>query len=142
MILPAVLKAYLVAHRIEPQAVQADGRLGLGFDGRWRVQLRPVGEGRVLLSALLLDLGGLGEPQREGLLLALAGHAAGVMRDHACALALDEDAARLLLQQQLPAELSLPQLEAALGDFVNLLAFWEGSARMEAVRRQAVPGRG
>lgn len=141
MLLPAVLKAYMVAHRIDARAVLADGRLGLGFDGRWRVQLRLVGEGRLLLSALLLDLAGLGETQREGLLVALAGHAAGVLRDHACALALDEDAARLMLQQQLPADLSLSQLEEALGDFVNMLAFWEGSARMEAVRRQAVPTR-
>jgi hypothetical protein len=116
-----------------------DGRVGLSFDGRWRVQLRPLTDGRFLMSAMLLDVSNLTRSQLEDLLLSLATYSVGVMQDHACGLALDEASGRLMLQEQVPAETSLAQLEAALGDFVNLLAFWNGSARMEAVRREVAP---
>lgn len=132
-----LLRTYMTAHGIDPRSVLPDGRLGLNFDSRWRVQLRPLGDGRIQLSALVLDVSDWSRSQIEELLVPLANYAVGVMRDHACSLALDLAAGRLLLQEQVPAEASLSQLEAALGDFVNLLAFWNGSARMEAARRQA-----
>lgn len=139
---PAVLRTYMLAHRIDPRTLLPDGRLGLSFDGRWRVQVRPIGDGRLLLSAVLLDVSALRGAALEEVLVALANYATGVMRDHESALALDEVAGRLLLQQPVSEEASLFQLESALGDFVNMLAFWSGSAKMEAVRRQAAPGRG
>jgi hypothetical protein len=46
------------------------------------------------------------------------------------------------LHQQVAADASLFKLESALGDFVNMLSFWTGSARMEAARRQATLSRG
>lgn len=131
-----MLRAYMVAHGIDSRALFPDGRLGLSFDGRWRVQLRPAPEGRLLVSAVLLDLSRLTAIQIEELLVPLATYAVGVMRDHGSGLALDESTGWLMLQEQVPADASLSQLESALGDFVNMLSFWSGSARMEAARRQ------
>ncbi len=141
-VVPALLRAYMVAHQVAPGSVLADGRLGLSFDGRWRVQVRPLSDGRLLLSAAVLDVADRSGPAREELLVALAGYATGVMRDHDSGLALDEEAGRLLLHQQVAADASLFKLESALGDFVNMLSFWTGSARMEAARRQATLSRG
>ena len=141
-VVPALLRAYMVAHQVAPGSVLPDGRLGLSFDGRWRVQVRPLSDGRLLLSAAVLDVADRSGPAREELLVALAGYATGVMRDHESGLALDEEAGRLLLHQQVAADASLFKLESALGDFVNMLSFWTGSARMEAARRQATLSRG
>ncbi len=140
--LPPVLRAYISAHGIDSRSVLSDGRLALQFDNRWRVQVRPLGDERLLLSAVLLDVSRLSSVQREELLLPLAAYALGVIRDHASALALDLPAGRLMLQQQVPSDVNLAQLESALGDFVNLLSFWSGSTRMEAVRQQIAPTRG
>ena len=139
---PTLLRAYMVAHHVAPGSVLPDGRLGLSFDGRWRVQVRPLSDGRLLLSAAVLDVADRTGPAREELLVALAGYATGLMRDHESALALDAAAGRLMLHQQVAADASLFQLESALGDFVNMLSFWTGSARMEAARRQATLARG
>jgi len=141
-VVPALLRAYMVAHQVAPGSVLPDGRLGLSFDARWRVKVRPLSDGRLLLSAAVLDVADRSGPAREELLVALAGYATGVMRDHESGLALDEEAGRLLLHQQVAADASLFKLESALGDFVNMLSFWTGSARMEAARRQATLSRG
>ncbi len=140
--LPPVLRAYISAHGIDSRPVLSDGRLALQFDNRWRVQVRPLGDERLLLSAVLLDVSRLSSVQREELLLPLAAYALGVIRDHASALALDLPAGRLMLQQQVPSDVNLAQLESALGDFVNLLSFWSGSTRMEAARQQIAPTSG
>ncbi len=131
----SVLKSYMVAHRVDPAALRPDGRLILTFDARWRVQVRPLVDGRLQLSAAILDISRMEDPLLEDVLLRLCGLAAGLVRDHHGALALDEAAGRLLLQAMVPADVALHQFEAALGDFVNTLAFWSASARAEAARR-------
>ncbi len=139
--LPPVLRAYMSAHGIDASSVLPDGRIALQFDSRWRVQVRPLNDGRLLLSAALLDVSRLSTAQLDELLLPLASYSLGVIRDHASALALDVASGRLMLQQQVSAEVNLAQFESAVGDFVNLLSFWSGSTRMEAARQQVALGR-
>ncbi len=131
----SVLKSYMVAHRVDPAALRSDGRLVLTFDAKWRVQVRPLADGRFQVSAAILDVSRLDEPLLDDLLLRLCGLAAGVIRDHHGALALDAAAGRLLLHATIAADAALHQFEAALADFVNTLAFWSASARAEAARR-------
>ncbi len=131
----SVLKSYLVAHRVEPGALRPDGRLILTFDARWRVQVRPLVDGRFQVSAAILDVSRMDDALLEDVLLRLCGLAAGLVRDHHGGLALDEASGRLLLQAMIPADAALQQFEAALADFVNTLAFWSASARAEAARR-------
>lgn len=130
-----VLRSYIVAHRIDPAAQRPDGRLVLTFDARWRVQVRPLADGRFQVSAAILDVSRMDEPLLEDVLLRLCALAAGVMRDHHGALALDAAAGRLLLHATMAADAALHQFEAELADFVNTLAFWSASARAEAARR-------
>lgn len=128
---PAV-RAYAQRNGIEAGAFHEDGRLTLTIDDRYRVQLRTAADGRLALSSLLLDLGQLAAPRVDATLQRLAVWAAGMLRDHASALALDEAAQALLLQQELAAGADVAALESELADFVNVLAFWVRTCAREA----------
>jgi hypothetical protein len=133
--LPKALRAYMNVHGIEPGALLQDGRLALTFDGRWRVQVRPMPDGRLLILALVHDLGTLPEIRADEMLARLGHYASGVIRDHRSTLAMEEGGRRLMLQEVVPADLTLPQLEESLGDFLNVLAFWSRTSQMEAAGR-------
>lgn len=128
---PAV-RAYAQRNGIDASAFREDGRITLTIDERYRVQLRAAADGRLALSSLLLDLGQLAGPRVDAILQRLATWAAGMMRDHASALALDEAAQALLLQQELAASSDVAALESELADFVNVLAFWVRTCAREA----------
>jgi hypothetical protein len=127
---PAV-RAYAQRNGIDASAFREDGRVTLTIDDRFRVQLRAAADGRLALSSLLLDLGQLAAPRVDATLQRLAIWAAGMMRDHASALAVDEGAQALLLQQELAANTDLAALESELADFVNVLAFWVSTCARE-----------
>ena len=133
--LPQVLRAYMSVYGIDAGAIRQDGRLALTFDGRWRVQVRPLADGRCVLVALVMELRQLPEIRADDVLVRLGQYASGLIRDHRSTLAMDEGGDRLLLQQVLEAAPTLPQLEEALGDFVNVLAFWNRTSQMEAAGR-------
>lgn len=127
---PAV-RAYAQRNGIDAGAFREDGRVTLTIDERYRVQLRAAADGRLALSSLLLDLGQLPAPRVDATLQRLAIWAAGMMRDHASALAVDEAAQALLLQQELAAGTDVAALESELADFVNVLAFWARTCARE-----------
>ncbi len=133
--LPQVLRAYLSVHGIEPSAIRPDGRIALTFDGRWRVQVRLLADGRLVLFARVLELDAVPAHRVDDVLMRLGHYAGGLIRDHRSTLALDGDARMLLLQEVLAPELTLPQLEQDLGDFLNVLAFWNRTGQMEAAGR-------
>ncbi len=121
-----VLVAYADRHGVAASAFLADGTLSLIYDAAYRVEVRPHLEGRLVLESFLLDLSLLPETRQGEALVSLLRDAAITVRDHACGLVLDETRSRLLLQQVLPAPVDLRRLETELGDFVNVLAFFQG----------------
>ena len=124
------LRAYASRYRIAADnPPRSDGRLTVRVDGRWRVHLSGVAEGRapgqIVLSARLLDLSGqLSQPLVGDLLVRLASLAAGRLKSDASSLSLDPVNQALLLLEVLPANSDLEAVETGLADFVNALAFW------------------
>jgi hypothetical protein len=128
---PAI-RAYASSHGVDASSFRQDGRVTLSFDRRYRVQLRPGPDGRVIVSTRLLDLGELSPVTANEVLLRLGMAAGGMLRDHGCGLCIDEQEGSLLLMQLLPASLDLASLEEALAEFVNVQAFWTRLSAREA----------
>ena len=128
---PPVMRDYARRHGLEPVAFRSDGGVTITFDDRYRVQVRPLGEGRQGLSSLLLDLGAEPPARVDELLARLARYAAGALRSDASGLALDASGQLLVLQQSLPPAIDLPRFEIELAEFVNALAFWTRTAAQE-----------
>jgi len=118
---PAV-KAYAERHRIDGGAVRSDGRLTLSVDGRYRLHLRTLVDNRIAVTARLLDLSG--RSNTDDLLGRLGSIGAGMLRDHASTLCLDERDQALLLQEVLVPATDAAQLESAIAGFLNALGFW------------------
>jgi len=130
----AVLLAYARRHGLEPLQARSDGGLAVVVDGLYRVLLVPAPDGCLAMTSVLLDLGVVRESRRADCLSGLASLAAGLLRDHPSALALDAGGDRLLLQQ-VRTVLSQPDwLEDELAEFINALAFWRRAAD-QAIQR-------
>ena len=137
---PAV-RAYAVRHGIDPSSFRADGRVTLSFDRRYRVQLRPGPDGRIIACARLLYMNELSPATADEVLMQLAKAAAALMRDHGPGLCIDDNEGALLVQQLLPGSLQPAELEEALASFVNVLAFWVRVSAREAGAGAALGGR-
>lgn len=131
------LRSYAQRNGIEEASFREDGRLVLTFDDRFRVQLRPAANGRIAIVSLLAEMTAMPPGQRDEFLVRMATQGAGMMRDHASTLALDQDEQRLVLQQLVPAAADADALESDLADFLNVLAFWSRTSLQETGRRQA-----
>lgn len=132
---PAILQAYAQRHGIELSAFRSDGRLLLEIDDHHRVYLRPSANGAIAITARLLGLDDLADAAQDDLLVRLSGLAAGLIRDHAAALALEEGGRGVMLQLTLSGALGVDELEDELADFVNGLNFWTRAAVKESSRR-------
>lgn len=128
---PAIA-AYASAQGMDSSAFRADGRLTLRVDGRYRVHLRRVANGRICASSRLLDLDDRGAAATEELLLRLCALSAGLLRDHAAGLCIDETDQSLQLQLQLPASTTLQQLELEMEGYLNALEFWTRACARES----------
>lgn len=137
---PAV-RAYAVRHGIDPSSFRADGRVTLSFDRRYRVQLRPGPDGRILATARLLYLSDLSPATADEILMQLAKAAAALMREHGPGLCIDHNERALLVQQMLSGSLDAAELEESLAGFVNVLAFWVRVSAREAGADAAPGGR-
>lgn len=135
-----VLRAYLDRLDLDVSVLQEDGRLRLRVDHRHGIDLQPVSGGQLALLATIADLTTWPAAQVDTHLLALLGQAAGLMREHASGLVIDERRQQLQLQQVLPADTQLGDLEQALEDFLNVLDFWVSTWKEAA--RPAVVGPG
>ncbi|HZY20522.1 MAG TPA: CesT family type III secretion system chaperone [Ramlibacter sp.] len=129
----SAVSAYAARHRLDGSALRSDGRLTLRFDGRYRVQLRPAADGRIAVVSRLLDLSGRPRADADEALRQLATLACGLLRQDAAALCIDTPESALVLQQVLPADTDVEQLESQLAAFVNALAFWTRACAPHAV---------
>ncbi len=129
-----VLTAYMARHGITGSALRPDGSLRLNVDGRYRLEIRPVGVGRLALLASLVRLSGRPARQVDDFLARLLGVSAALVRQHACGLVMDSSQGLLQLQQLLPGTLEVGQLETAVADFLNALATWCVICEQEAAR--------
>ena len=127
---PAVA-AYASRQGLDASAFRADGRLTLRIDGRYRVHLRRVANGRVAITARLKDLEEQPHAAADELLLRLAALGAGLLRTNAAGLCIDDGEKDLQLQAQLPAEITGDQLEAEMEEFLNALTFWTRACTAE-----------
>ncbi|MEO0763590.1 MAG: CesT family type III secretion system chaperone, partial [Pseudomonadota bacterium] len=109
--------------RIDPPAVDADGRRFVVFDGLYELALFQLGE-QLYLSAPIGALPVAREARQDaldhllGLQMARAGHGAEVM-------SIEPDDGELMLFRTLPARhVTAASFEAALSSFVSTLEFW------------------
>jgi hypothetical protein len=128
---PAV-SGYAARHRVDVAEIGGAGRLTLRFDGRYRVQVEPAADGQIALSSRLLDLGERAPDDTQETLQRLAALGAGLLRDHAAGLCIDESRGVVMLQQLLPTDTDLDRLEEEMADYVNALAFWTRACANEA----------
>lgn len=135
--LPPALQAYAQRHGLDATAFAREGRLRLRVDARYRVLVYPAADGRLALTARLLDLAEYTEGAAEDLLLRLAALGAGLLRDHACTLCIDAAQRQLQVQQILPAAIDAEGLEAEMADFLNSLAFWSRACDQERAQLRA-----
>lgn len=119
------VRDYAARHRLQPDSFCADGTLALTIDGQYRVHLRPGSAGRLVMTALLLDLEALPPESCEDMLAQIARYAAGLVREHPSTLAVHPQDRWLVLQQVLPKSIDGDALEDELADFVNALSFWK-----------------
>ncbi|MBW7899935.1 MAG: type III secretion system chaperone [Rhodocyclaceae bacterium] len=121
----AAIGAFMASQGLSSDALRADGRLTLVIDGTWRIHLQPASHDRVAITSQLLSLTGVWHPAGlDRVLEPLAQKAAGMLRQYASGLCLDERRQALLLQQFVPATADAVAVEDALAEFVNALAFW------------------
>ncbi len=116
----ALLRRYAANYAIpmETNAVT----MQLLVDDRYQLRLRALpGEG-IMVSAYLRSLPEAGKA-RDDLLQAFAKLACGTMKDQATTCSVDARERAIWLQLPAPVQ-SLQDIDDAVGDFVNSLAFW------------------
>ena len=96
--------------------------IALTIDGQYRIRLRALPRGGIVVQSRLRGLPAPG-PERDELLAGVARLACGTLREHAAACVVDERERALWLQQAAPAQ-SLQDIDDAVGSFTNCLAFW------------------
>ena len=125
---PAAIAAFMASQSLPASALRGDGRLTLVIDGSHRIHLQAAAHGRVAITARLLPLSAVwNQPRLDAVLEPLARKAAGLLRDHASGLCLDERRQALLLQQFVPAGADAAAVQDALAEFANALAFWRAA---------------
>lgn len=126
-----LLRAYMDRLGLDDSVLREDGRLRLRVDGCHGVDLLPVPGGGLVLLSDLADLSSWPRGHADEVLVHLLEMATGLLRDHASSLAIDAGRHRLQLQQVLPPQASVDDVEQALAGFLNLLPFWSQTCRQE-----------
>ena len=91
-------------------------------DDRYRLRLRGLPEGGIVIVSRLRTLPDPGN-DRDELILRVAQMALGMMKEHASTCVIDESERALWLQQTVSTN-STHEIDEAVGEFVNALAFW------------------
>lgn len=138
MDLGALLKEFAARNQLEDLGRRRDGSYTLVFDGRYKVRLVPDGTAGTVLVGRAGTLPE-DERRRQTVLENVLQTAAGRMRTGHETVALEPTGDTLVVHQRLPADMSLPDFEAALGDFVNALARWQGVLNRPETTGMAVP---
>lgn len=130
---PAAIGAFMSSQGLPASALRAGGRLTVVIDGAYRVHLQPAAHERVAITAQLLPLSAAWDrPALDAVLEPLARKAAGMLRQYASGLCLDERRQALLLQQFVPAGADAATVQDALAEFTNALAFWRSACAAQA----------
>lgn len=130
--LDATLRAFVRRHRIPEDAIRSGGRVVVTIDGRHHVTMCGASHNRLVMMADLIALPEHArESQLDAVLLRLARHAAGLLKDHTATLCIDRGREQLMLQQVVPPGADLAALEAAFGEFANSVDFWKDICRAD-----------
>lgn len=117
-----LLHAYAQHYGLTSPGSVGSAPVDMTVDGVYRIRLRALSHGGIALSARLRALPEAG-PARDDMLLNVARMACGTMKEHASGCVVDELERAVWLQQTAPAA-SAQDIDDAVGDFVNALAFW------------------
>ena len=121
----AAICAYAAQIGAPTSSIRRDGSFTLLIDGLYRVSMHSMPDGRIALGSRLLSLQGTATAfKKEQVLANLLCLSAGMLRDYASTLCVDEARSTLLLQQILLANTDVFKLKKALTEFVNSLGFW------------------
>jgi hypothetical protein len=124
------VQGLMQAQALPPSSLRPDGRLTLVVDQRYRVHVSPGADGRVVLNATVAMFDPTEPPAHaDRLIERLLQLAQGLLKGHASGLHLSQHGDTLGLQQWLPAQVSVQQLQEALAHFVNDLSFWVRAAK-------------
>lgn len=121
----ALLGRYAAQYAIP--MVPDTGTLQLLVDGQYSLRLRALPGDGIMLSAQLQPLP-LPGPVRDDLLLAFARLACGTMKEQATTCSVDARERAIWLQLPATAR-SVQDVDEAVGQFVNSLAFWSKASQ-------------
>ena len=96
--------------------------LDMSVDDRYRLRLRALPEGGIAIVSRLRSLPDAGK-DRDELVLRVSQMALGMMKEHASTCVVDSSERAIWLQQTVATN-STHEIDEAVGEFVNALAFW------------------
>ena len=96
--------------------------LDMNVDDRYRLRLRALPEGGIAIVSRLRTLPDAGK-DRDELVLRVSQMALGMMKEHASTCVVDSSERAIWLQQTVATN-STHEIDEAVGEFVNALAFW------------------
>lgn len=96
--------------------------IDMSVDGRYRLRLRALPEGGIVIVSRLHTLPDPGT-DRDELVLRVSQMALGMMKEHASTCVVDASERAIWLQQTVATN-STHEIDEAVGEFVNALAFW------------------
>lgn len=96
--------------------------LDMNVDDRYRLRLRALPEGGIAIVSRLRSLPDAGK-DRDELVLRVSQMALGMMKEHASTCVVDSSERAIWLQQTVATN-STHEIDEAVGEFVNALAFW------------------
>ena len=119
------VQGFMARRGISGSALRFDGRLSITIDGKYRVQLRPAADGQITLHARVIELPDPEKkPAADQVIENLLNRSAGLMREHASTLCLEQGGQTIRLQRILAADISIEKLEAEIAEFTNSLDYW------------------
>lgn len=128
----SLLRAYMDRMGLDDSVLREEGGLRLRVDGRYVVDLLPVSGGRLAALSTLADPASWPPAHADDILICLLELSVGLLRDHACSLVIDARRQSLQLQQVLPPQAQVVDVERALAELLNLLPFWTQMCRQKA----------
>ena len=124
---PDPASASLLHAYAQQLGISADDRsvnepLDMQVDDRYRLRLRGLPQGGIVIVSRLRSLPDE-EFDRDELLLRVSQMALGMMKEHASTCVVDSSERAIWLQQTIATN-STHDVDEAVGEFVNALAFW------------------
>lgn len=117
------LAGYLARHRMQLQEDRVDGAVTLLVDQRYRIFCRPAPHGDLVLESRVIDLPN--DTNAADSLIQECLYASWVrMPDYQDIPALSDDGEAILIQQRIPSDASVNEVETALEAYVNALSDW------------------